>query len=405
MASCHTAVMEEGGFTIVPGRSLRRGSSRPSKQLLAGQHQRGLEPRPALRLALPRTIGSASTTDLSALSARVDAAVAELRGSALMSRLRHALESSIQPSCDRPVPRAIVCLGLGSFATAAAPRYQMALALLLREELLVSDLAPLHTAQAAPSHCFAAGGSADEGGAPSQPESDQDASSGRELPAATESASGLESRFCAYDPVFDALERAFLHSRGCALLPRNDEGRITALASHGCTLFFMPHCGRQLYSNLLESNWGAEPLARLLLLGNSLTSYAGLPGTERAAAWSALFRALPLVRETRIGPAAAGGRRGVAPSGETSGGGATELFFANAFNNTSLHAFECAPDMSREWWERPFGPPPADDRLVSLDIVAAEVGEELADRKGGGAGSKEAMRREEEEGGRDDDAG
>lgn len=399
MASGHAAVMEEGGFTIVSGRSSRRGSSRPLKQLLAGHHQRGSEPGRAFRPALLHTLGPASASDLHALSVRVDAALEELRGSALMSRLRHSLGSLTEPSCDRPVPRAIVCLGLGSFATAAAPRYQMALALLLREELLGLDPAPAHSAQVTPGHRSSAGGSVGEGGGPNQPVTDLDSFSGGELSAATEAAPGLCPRFCAYDPVFDALERAFLHSRGCAVLTRNHEGRHTAHASHGCTLFFMPHCGRQLYSNLLTANWGAETLARLLILGNSLTSYAGLPGTDRAAAWSALFRALPLLSETRIGPPA-GGIGGRRPSGEASGDGAAEMIFANAFNNTSLHAFDpqSTRAMGPAWWKRPFEPPPAHDPLLSLDIVAAEAGGEASRQEGRGVeGSGETQRRRADE--------
>jgi hypothetical protein len=265
----------------------------------------------------------------------------------------------------------------------------MALALLLREELLGLDPAPLNS-EVAPAHPSAAIGAADENGWPNKAATDPDPCSERELSAATEAASGLDPRFCAYDPVFDALERAFLHSRGCAVLARNEEGRHTAPASRGCTLFFMPHCGRQLYSNFLAANWGAEPLARLLVLGNSLTSYAGLPGTDRAAAWSALFRALPLVSETRIGPPA-GGIGGRRPGGEASAGGAAEMSFANAFNNTSLHAFDLEPAlaMGPAWWERPFEHPPANDPLLSLDIVAAEGERGRADETQRGGAERE----------------
>jgi hypothetical protein len=39
------------------------------------------------------------------------------------------------------------------------------------------------------------------------------------------------------------------------------------------TLFFMPHCGRQLYSNVLWANWSPYQLEKILILGNSFALY------------------------------------------------------------------------------------------------------------------------------------
>ena len=133
-------------------------------------------------------------------------------------------------------------------STATAPRYQVALALLLREELLGE-------ADGRAEHCT--GG--DE----------------------------AETPFCAFDPCFDELEIAFLRSRGCAVLTRNSEGRHSSPApGGGSVLFFMPHCGRALYSNLVQHNWRPASLASMLVLGNSFAALSGDPGAERAAAWS-----------------------------------------------------------------------------------------------------------------------
>ena len=37
----------------------------------------------------------------------------------------------------------------------------------------------------------------------------------------------------------------------------------------GRTLFYMPHCGKALYNNLLWANWTPELLTNLLIIGNS----------------------------------------------------------------------------------------------------------------------------------------
>lgn len=39
------------------------------------------------------------------------------------------------------------------------------------------------------------------------------------------------------------------------------------------TMLFMPHCGVELYENILRENWNADALKRILLLGNVLQEY------------------------------------------------------------------------------------------------------------------------------------
>ena len=146
----------------------------------------------------------------------------------------------------------IVCLGVGSYGSSVSARYQLALALLLRETLL-----GVSAADAAPPPPTAGGGAALD----------------------------------VYDPVLSEAEVAFARARGCGLPARNEEGRRPVEVLR--TLFFMPHCGRQLYANVVAANWGGEALGRVLILGNSFAAYADAltdAQTADAARWCACAR-------------------------------------------------------------------------------------------------------------------
>uniref|UniRef100_A0A8D2JGF8 SRR1 domain containing n=1 Tax=Sciurus vulgaris TaxID=55149 RepID=A0A8D2JGF8_SCIVU len=70
-----------------------------------------------------------------------------------------------------------------------------------------------------------------------------------------------------YDPLFSQLEIAILHSLGVTVLSENEEGKRSV---HGQpTVFYMLHCGTALYNNLLWSNWSADALSKMVIIGNS----------------------------------------------------------------------------------------------------------------------------------------
>ena len=151
-------------------------------------------------------------------------------------------------------PTTIVSLGVGRFAVSRAARYQLALALLFRDELLSADESePLH----------------------------------------------------AFDPAWSALELRYMRERAgrCAVRPHNEAGRI-ALPGEGHCLFLVQHCPRALYSNLLEAHWGPESLSRLIVLGNSFAALAdnatGGGSGAGIEAWCRVTRAAPLVTEVSI---------------------------------------------------------------------------------------------------------
>jgi len=310
--------MQAGGFTLVRRRGGRRGAGRPAK-IPPAPDSAGLEVDAACSVA---------PADLASLARRIDEAMQELRTSLLWQEISSLV--AVGPEA------ALVGLGIGSFATAPAPRYQMAMALLLRAEL--QRRAPQRGAAspAAAAAPFDAPAPAHEPVAPSL----------REVHVAV------------FDPVFSALERHYLEMQGCEVLAHNDEGRCVARTP---TLFFLPHCGRQLYSNLLGANWSAAQLPGIRVLGNSFGAYGeAIPDGKRqqVARWCALARAAPITEEQTCGQPAAG----------------RDADFCNAFNNLSFHTFHAKdlPPDGRPFWT--LEPQPADDSLVRRDIVPAAAG-------------------------------
>ncbi|XP_072736520.1 SRR1-like protein [Ciconia boyciana] len=122
--------------------------------------------------------------------------------------VRAPLGSSAEP------PARCVCYGLGRFGGCPAARHQLAFLLLLLEELGVP-----------PGRCSL------------------------------------------FDPAFSAQETAALGQLGLRLLPDNEEGKHGVEGSG--TLFYMVHCGKALYNNLLWRNWSPGALSKMVIIGNS----------------------------------------------------------------------------------------------------------------------------------------
>ncbi|OVA01163.1 Sensitivity To Red Light Reduced-like [Macleaya cordata] len=74
-----------------------------------------------------------------------------------------------------------------------------------------------------------------------------------------------------FDPVLSKTESQVLEALGCSVLLVNEQGRRQVLKP---TMFFMPHCEAVLYDNLLQANWQAEFLNRMVVFGNSFKRYA-----------------------------------------------------------------------------------------------------------------------------------
>ncbi|XP_023269374.1 SRR1-like protein [Seriola lalandi dorsalis] len=106
-----------------------------------------------------------------------------------------------------------VCYGLGSFSSCTSARYQLAMLLLLLD------------------------------------------------------AGQIPLKDCSvYDPAFSTGERDALRELGLTVLTENEEGKRLATKP---TLFYMMHCGKALYNNLLWKNWSTRCLPLMIIVGNS----------------------------------------------------------------------------------------------------------------------------------------
>lgn len=136
------------------------------------------------------------------------------------------LEKCLRLLEDRQIEQ-MICYGLGSFMTGfgiVASRYQLALILLIHEELLKNSC-PLST--------------------------------------------DIEI----YDPLFEDEDVDVLTSFSCPkfkLIEQNEHcaRKISTTDDNRCALVFMPHMDNGFYNNLLGANWDANSLSKLVILGN-----------------------------------------------------------------------------------------------------------------------------------------
>ena len=197
----------------------------------------------ALALQGPAIDDSGETT-----AAAVTSWATLLEPTGLFDAVLQAVKSAVRAEEKSIVE--LVVLGVGCFSSSPAARLQMALALLLRQRLIAPQA------------------SAEEDSSP---------------------------RCWCHDPFLSSAERA-----ACAMLgfsvppdqPQGDRGggeswrfgwldasRRTGRQKGG-VLLFMPHCPYKLYASVLHAAWGTEAqeggavLSRLLMLGNTLSSYS-----------------------------------------------------------------------------------------------------------------------------------
>jgi hypothetical protein len=215
----------------------------------------------------------------------------------------------------------IVCYGIGNFYTKrqSAPLWQLALALLIQNQGTII-------------------GSEDDVCV----ERGEDGTS-----QATKSTNGTPMYY--FDPKMTEEERLVLQQYHVAIIAENERAcRCISFCRHNMTLFFMPHCGVSLYTNLLYTNW--DDLDSLTIFGNSLEGYLEQCGdhdrspTVSTQSHGILKTLQPYWTETPL---------------RTSLKDNALHHMENAFNNSGIISFKCAQNdkeaqsFERIWPDRP----------------------------------------------------
>ena len=156
--------------------------------------------------------GSFSDMDKERCKAEIQCCVEKLLCTDFYQNLVDVL-TKLPDTSENGSVREMVCYGVGNFSTASAPMWQYACILNLK-----SDLA-------------------------------------------------IENVFY-YDPCTTGLEAEVLKEFQIQVIPENERGHRLVCVP---TLFYMPHCPQQLYSNVLVSNW--KSLENVIFFGNSLQAY------------------------------------------------------------------------------------------------------------------------------------
>ncbi|KAM4054160.1 SRR1-like protein isoform 1-T2 [Anomaloglossus baeobatrachus] len=132
-----------------------------------------------------------------------------------------------------------------------------------------------------------------------------------------------------FDPVFSQLDIAVLRELGLTLVMKNEEGKH---AVNRPTVFFMLHCGKALYNNLLWRNWSCDALSQMIIIGNSFKGIEErLVSRVLQRDYIYIYKSLRVVEET--------------PFPESNQ-------YSDIFNDTSIHSFPAAElkTLPKETW-------------------------------------------------------
>jgi len=132
-----------------------------------------------------------------------------------------------------------------------------------------------------------------------------------------------------YDPVFDQNDKSILDSFNYEVLLENREGKYTV--EHP-TIFYLPHCPKQITNNLLYSNWNFEGLKNLILICNSFKSIKeALPERFLRPNAHYLLEIISYTKELEI---------------------LNTFKFSDIYNDFSIHSFPSTnlPDKSSRFW-------------------------------------------------------
>ena len=150
-----------------------------------------------------------------------------------------------------------------------------------------------------------------------------------------------------YDPVLDQNDRSILDFFNYEVLLDNREGKYTI--EHP-TIFYLPHCPKQITNNLLYSNWNIEGLKNLILICNSFKSIKeSIPERFLRPNAHYLLEISSFTKELEI---------------------LNTFKFSDIFNDFSIHSFPSAnlPEKSSNFWN---DHPEPNYSLEDLEFVTA----------------------------------
>ncbi|KAH7470696.1 SRR1-like protein [Phytophthora ramorum] len=99
-----------------------------------------------------------------------------------------------------------------------------------------------------------------------------------------------------FDPAMNKSDAAITKHFKLKVLQENEHGRRRVERN---TVFFMPHCGKALYQNVLACNWGPE-MAKLVIIGNSFSAYGDRVLAAKERQELLLVCALPYLEEKTL---------------------------------------------------------------------------------------------------------
>ncbi|KAJ2084300.1 hypothetical protein H4R24_000093 [Coemansia sp. RSA 988] len=103
----------------------------------------------------------------------------------------------------------------------------------------------------------------------------------------------FDTPILAYDPASNSNDLAILAHFGIDAILENEQARRTAQRR---TLFYMPHCERELYENVVEANSSsAAQLEMIAILGNRLGRYMDVDNGQLTRVSPSLCRVLPML--------------------------------------------------------------------------------------------------------------
>ncbi|KXN73889.1 hypothetical protein CONCODRAFT_83265 [Conidiobolus coronatus NRRL 28638] len=85
----------------------------------------------------------------------------------------------------------------------------------------------------------------------------------------------VKGKFEVFDPVEQSKEDLEIYSDwGFEIIPHNEEAKRSI--DNTPTIFYMPHCPKLLYNNVLGANWNLSKLDKIVVIGNRFELYDDL---------------------------------------------------------------------------------------------------------------------------------